>query len=574
MDIPVISRWFDKLLSPSQPDPESANILANTSGVDLAQDNATPLPMGVGSLLTGDDLSFFKYWLSTYKSYDEDRLSRYKTYEVMDVNSTEVSLMLDTYAAEALSIGFIDHPLTIQFSDPKAEQEVLSILYRSDFFNQTLANVRSLAKYGDLFYRITIDEGTGEVSIRKMNPSQITAVEVKGFSGILGYKINATGADTYRKNYNQGSPVLKDHILKPWDVIQFTIHSDEFAPYGKSEIEKVRSAYDQLITMEALFAISRANRVERLVIKVPTNLSNPTSAFAKLQQLKAQIKSVVLGQGSQGRFTANKEWGLTDVLFMPADKDFDIDKLASSIDISSDEDVRYFLEKMINGGRLPKGFMSGDEVTDRGSMLQQQDLKFSRSIIPLQQAYVAGVVKLCTVLAILRGYKNCQVTASLEKPNQVTSEQIRNYSEQMQAASNFIKTYMELAMPDQLGMPGQPMENVSEDGEGPPSGDQGLAPMIMPKKISPELFISIMMKFGVPKTIATSIIESPENLDVPNTKVTNTDSMVNLSKQLGNEGIKFTSNSIDHSYVTYIKENYKSPTPKTRKRRSVEVELS
>lgn len=498
----------------------------------------------------------------------------------MDTNSTEVSLMLDTYAAEALSIGFVDHPLTITFSDSKAEQDVLSILNRANFFNETLSNVRSLAKYGDLFYRITVDEEAKDLNVKKLTPDQVTAVSVDGFKGVLGYKINTlTGDSRQKRTYNSSSPVIKDHVLKPWDIAQFTIFSDDFAPYGKSELEKVRSAYDQLITMEALFAISRANRVERIVIKVPTNLSNPTSAFAKLQQLKGQIKSVVLGQSSQTRFSANKEWGLTDILFMPADENFDIDKLSSSIDISSDEDVRYFLEKMINGSRLPKGFFSGDEVTDRGSMLQQQDLKFSRSIIPLQQAYVSGVVKLCTILAILKGHKDVQVKASLEKPTQITEVQVKSYSDQISVASNYIKTYMEIAMPDELGPAPTP-----EGDQGTKEGDEEQGPpkpqmMVMPKKISPQLFISIMMKFGIPESIATSILETDTEFVVPNSKVSSDDSLAtfNAVDDKKSESIKSSSLTENSVLYKYIKENYSKvevvKSNKTRASRLVEVEL-
>ena len=471
----------------------------------------------------------------------------------MDSNSTEVSLMLDTYAAEALSIGFIDNPLRIEFSDKKAGEVILSILKKANFFNDTLNNIRSLAKYGDLFYQILQDETSGELSLRKVSASSIEIVEIKGLKGILGFKLNALSKNNEdQKIYKLATSLIKDNTLKPWDVIQFTIPSDDYYPYGRPEIERIRSAYDQLITMEALFAISRANRVERIVIKVPTNQSNPTSAFAKLQQLKANIKSVVLGTGSQGRFTANKEWGLTDILFMPNDDKFDIDKLSSNIDISSDEDVRYFLEKMINGSRLPKGFLSGDEVTDRGNMLAQQDLRFSRAIIPLQQAYVAGVVKLCTILGVMLGAKDLQVEAFLEKPTQITQEQIGRYAEQIAAATNYIQTYLTLCAPP---VPAPPTQL---DPTGRPIAQEPLMP-----KIPVELFVSILMKFGVPESIAKSAL-AMDGTSGPDTVVTSNDSIV-----------KFTTENMNPKELEYVKSSFRQVVnlnPKTNT--LVEVTLS
>ena len=510
MEIPIISKWYNKLITKSNYSPETKLELASKSGVKLADDNETPFPLGVSAL--ADETSFFKYWLTTYKDYNEERLSRYKTYDVMDSNSTEVSLMLDTYASESLSVGFIDHPLSIDIDNKEARAKVLSILNKAEFLENSLANIRSLVKYGDLFYRILTDDSTNELFIKKLTPDKVSAVSVPGLKGVLGFKINSSAKDLEaRNNANLPSLPKKDHILNPWDVVQFSLFSDEFYPYGKSELERIRSAYDQLITMEALFAISRANRVERLVIKVPTNLSNPTSAFSKLQQLKAQIKSVVLGQGKTGRFSANKEWGLTDTLFMPADKDFGIEKLSSTIDISSDEDVRYFFEKLINGTRIPKGFLSGDEVTDRGNMLAQQDLRFSRTLIPIQQSYVNGVSKLCSVLLIILGYYEAKVSVTLEKPNQITKEQIANYDSQIISATNYLKAFIEMTE--------TPEPAVANDEKGNP-----VQQLVQPK-VSAELFVSTLIKFGVPKSIAMAAMTEPST-DATSTKVSSSDSVI------------------------------------------------
>ena len=105
------------------------------------------------------------------------------------------------------------------------------------------------------------------------------------------------------------------------------------------------------------------------------------------------MKNAIFGS-SDGTRSKSRIAALTDVLFIPGSerKEYGIDRLQSSIDVSSIDDVEYFRDKMLMATRLPKGYLLADQVIriDEGA-LAQQDLKFSRSLLPMQFGYVDGL---------------------------------------------------------------------------------------------------------------------------------------------------------------------------------------
>ena len=259
----------------------------------------SPRDMNIFSVDRRNDTpsGFFQYWMDEgFVSQDANdieigRKARYEGYRIMDDNSAEASLSLDTYADESLASGRTEEsPVKIYVSDKKLGKQALDILKAQNLvsdghhgFTTHRSSIRTLAKYGDVFHQFVRESPKSPIQIQRIrDPAKIKKIwEPKSQTCLLFIKQDENNREKER--------------LFPWEVSHYAIPDDQFYPYGRSILEPTRSPYKQLIINEALMALSRSSKVERLVIKVPTSGSNPASVFSQLITAKSQMKNAVFG---------------------------------------------------------------------------------------------------------------------------------------------------------------------------------------------------------------------------------------------------------------------------------------
>lgn len=553
--IPPIQKWLKDIFGTKDLGPELTQTLAAKTGLDTINIDGKEEPLPPGLDLSGKELSFYKSWLETYKTEDESRLLRYKTYDIMDQNSSDVQLMLDTFRDEALSVGFVEEPVEINITgSSKAKTDILTVLAENKVLENKLGDIRSIAKYGDMYKRLIIEGDPAKPTIQIANMSQyeVEVTYLKEIKKKLGYII-----DRMKKDAASAKAVVRQpgvdtrYRLQPWEIVQFNIPDNQYEPYGRSILEAVRVPFDQLVTMEALYAVTRANRVERLIVKIPTNATNPTNAFKKLQEVRSFFKSVILGQPMTGRSTINKDIGLTDMIWMPADEGYELDKIASSIDVSSDEDVRYFLEKFIAASRLPKGFFLSDQATDRGSMLSSQDLKFARALLPLQKAYTEGLTMMCTYIGTILGHDNFDVQVNLFKPPQINREQVEMYAAQINVAQSLIGAFKSAAFEQ------DPNAGVAVN-------------------VTPDTFVTVLEKLGIPEPILDVLRNAEMVQQMPTESVKETVKKVLESPARAIAVSSRASEMFTKSHLKVLRESYVSSFTKLQKqsKKSSKVEVT
>ena len=207
----------------------------------------------------------------------------------------------------------------------------------------------------------------------------------------------------------------------------------------------MRSSFDQLTTLEALLGISRASKIQRLVFYVPMpNGVSAMDSFGYLQDFKANyLNSAFTDQGSlkNGR----KIPGAMSILTLPVSHDgkkVEVDHIESNIDLSSIEDVEYFLDKILRNSSLPKGYLIGEDVITTAQALEAQDLKLKRTLIPLKQALLTGLMNLVENVLTHAGYdvSNLKIDIELNEPIQVPADVIQKYSD----INELLKSCLEL----------------------------------------------------------------------------------------------------------------------------------
>lgn len=244
----------------------------------------------------------------------------------------------------------------------------------------------------------------------------------------------------------------------------FKIYSEITEPYGKSMLWSMRSAFDQLTTLEALLGISRASKIQRLVFTVPMpNGVSFVDAYGYLNEFRSNyINSIFADMGSAK--AGRKLPGAMSILTLPESHDgkkVTVDKIEANIDLSQTEDVEYFLDKILRSSNLPKGYLVGDDVITTAQTLEAQDLKLKRALIPLRQGLLQGMMNLIENILTHAGYDVSKLTikVGLNEPVQVPADVIEKYAD----ISELLKSFIELnpAMPDinkfqflvKMGMP-------------------------------------------------------------------------------------------------------------------------
>lgn len=461
-----------KIVESSSYDQDSNTLFVTNPGISaqLLKSLAKKQGFRIGQVKTGEYISIplnyrqedlddkyisqFDNFLDTYTNFNKNYhtlLTAYKTFDLMEENLGEVDLILSTYVEEVLSTGFVDDPLKIKISNPDAQKIVDAVLYKNKFFARLPMIVRNIAKYGNMGFTLSypylmteydeIDANVEEHKIDVVKDLVITPVNPKFFKVTCDNWYNVINYQTQIDNtysYTNNLVSVQNLTWQPWQFQHFLIYSEITEPYGQSMLWSMRSSFDQLTTLEALLAVSRASKVQRLVISIPIPVgASQMDAYQYLNEFKANYLSSLFTD-APGTKAGRKIPGATSIFVKPAIKDFTIDKIDSNIDLSSTEDVEYFLDKILRNSKLPKGYLVGDDTITTAQTLESQDLKLSRALVPLKKALVDGTLGLVEKILVHAGFdvSKINVEVTLNKPIQISNDLIAKYNDIIQLIGN------------------------------------------------------------------------------------------------------------------------------------------
>lgn len=399
--------------------------------------------------LNNEDFSIYDDFMSTYTYYDGNyntMLSAYQTFDLMAENLSEIDLILDTYVAEVLGQGFVENPLNIRISNQKAQTLIEKVFYKNKIY-QRLPNItKSLAKYGNYGFTLSYpylenwmadDE---EVDISRLDILEdlvISFINPKNFEVNCDEYLNPINYKTTEKRAyvnTRKSSREQYKIWQNWQFVHMLLPDEITEPYGKSMLWSMRSAFDQLTTLEALLGISRASKIQRLVFYVPMpNGINLVDSYGYLQEFRGQYLNSIFTDMNSNK-AGRKVPGAMSILTLPMSHDgkkVEVDHIESNIDLSSVEDVQYFLDKILRNSNLPKGYLVGEDVITTAQTLDAQDLKLRRALIPLKKGLVNGIMNLVEKVLTHAGYdvSKLEVEVSLTEPIQIPADVIAKYND-------------------------------------------------------------------------------------------------------------------------------------------------
>ena len=331
-----------------------------------------------------------------YSDVATDRISKYRDYDKMDLESTECHTALSIFAEESSQLDsktglkmWAESP-----KNPKIAEELNGMFQRINVEAKAYGIYRNIAKYGDCFmYNLLGSYGVHDVYF--VHPSRVARVQD---DGLLGFK------STDLANLVQVDN--KNSLFKPWDFIHFRLLCyDQENVYGKSELESLRKVWKQLSMLETMICLYRiAKSVQRNIFYVDVGQASGAETTQILKEYEKFLKNkttFVDPKTKEFRLDFNPATMLQDIVWPTRPNSLSkVEYLQNSNQMGPLEDLEYFRNKIRSGLQIPKDYFDGEFASGlwrANEALQLQDRRFARKVAKFQDAMRDGMVRLCQI---------------------------------------------------------------------------------------------------------------------------------------------------------------------------------
>ena len=197
-----------------------------------------------------------------------------------------------------------------------------------------------------------------------------------------------------------------------------------------SYLNKARRHFRMLSLMEDLMLIYRLDRsVERRVFKIFVGAIDDADVEAYMENIVNQFKRKQLVDPITGQIDLRKNLlNSMDDIFIPirdVNSQSTIETLPAAQNLTAIDDIKYMQNKVLSALRIPKSFLNFEEAQGDGKNLALMDIRFTRVINRIQQAFLLELTKVATIHLYLLGFEDelTNFTLSMNNPS-TQSEQL------------------------------------------------------------------------------------------------------------------------------------------------------
>jgi hypothetical protein len=353
----------------------------------------------------------------------------YRDAELMDA-FPEIGSALDIYSEEATTLNDKGMMINI-YSKSNRIKSILEDLFVNRLQIHTVLPmiVRTTCKYGNDFHLLNINDREGILGWR-----QLPVYEIERYEGDL----------TNPYNYMTGNGNDKDELkfvwvgkndatpYRSWQVSHFRLLNDSlYLPYGVSILNKARRHWRILALMEDMMLIYRLERsIERRVYKINVGGIDDKDVPAYIQEIANNFKRTPVVDPLTGQLDLRKNiLGVDQDIFVPVRSENapnPIDTLSGAANLNQIEDLKFIQNKVLSALRVPKAFLNFEESTGDGKNLALMDIRFSRSVMKVQQSIILELTKIATIHLYLMGMEDelTNFTITMNNPS-TQSEMMR-----------------------------------------------------------------------------------------------------------------------------------------------------
>lgn len=353
-------------------------------------------------------------WLAEQLRLSRERRKIIQDYEVMDNESPEISSALDIYADNTVEgDSESDEVITIKTDDPKVAEVLGDLKRRLKLDSLVWPIARSLAKYGEDFEEIVVNDRMEIVRLNFLHPEEMIRNENRRG------EFPEDGPAFEQKDVSTDKTIAE---FEPWQIIHFRLQKDRGSRYGTSSspLHPVRKVYKQLSMMEDAVVIARLTRAhQRFVHIIDTANLNPDEARDHVKRVRREMRKRRMINPHTGKLDLDfNPLSIEEDIFIGAGENSraDVKVLGGDTNVGKLSDLEYFQNKQFAALKVPKAYLGMERDVNAKATLTQQDVQFARTVRRIQYAIQEGFRQLFDFALLLKGIDPASVKYTISLP--------------------------------------------------------------------------------------------------------------------------------------------------------------
>lgn len=290
--------------------------------------------------------------------------------------------------------------------------------------------IRAMCKYGNQFMLLDVDNKNGVKGWKQMPVFNMERIE----NGIqnpygAGASIAVNGITKDDADMSTQFIWLDDNNsqipFRDWQIAHFRLLTNSlYLPYGVSYLNAARRHWRMLSLMEDMMLIYRLERsIERRVYKIFVGAIDDADVQAYVERIANEFKRTPIVDPMTGQIDLRKNILSVDQdIFIPVRDEnapTPIDTLSAAQNMTALDDIKFVQNKVLTALRIPKSFLNFEEAAGEGKNLALMDIRFTRTVNRIQQAFLMELTKVASIHLFLLGFNDelNNFTLSMNNPS-------------------------------------------------------------------------------------------------------------------------------------------------------------
>lgn len=311
--------------------------------------------------------------------------------------------------------------------------------------------VRGMCKYGNMFMMLNVDHKNGVLGWKQLPVFNVERLEngIENPYGGQGYRLaqNVDKNSDLTTKFIWTDETSKQIPFRNWQIAHFRLITNSlYLPYGVSYLNAARRHWRMLSLMEDMMLIYRLERsIERRIYKIYVGAIDDADVQAYVQDIANNFKRTPIIDPMTGQIDLRKNIMSVDQdIFIPVrdpSAPTPIETLAAAQNLTALDDIKFVQNKVLTALRIPRTFLNFDETTGNGQNLALEDVRFTRTINRIQQAFLMELTKVAIIHLYLLGFDDDLTNFSLTMNNPSTQAEqleIENVSKKIGAVQTAV----------------------------------------------------------------------------------------------------------------------------------------
>ena len=378
----------------------------------------------------------------------------YRDADLMDAYP-EIGAALDILSDEACIAKDSTGAVVNVYSKSERVKSILEDLFVNRLNIQLTAQmvIRAMCKYGNQFMLLDIDHKKGVKGWKQLPVFQVERIENGIVNPYGGGGMSAAVNGKNQENVDMSTQFVwvdgnnSQVPFRNWQVAHFRLLSNSiYLPYGCSYINAARRHWRALSLMEDMMLIYRLERsIERRVYKIFVGSIDDADVQGYVEQVANELKRTPIVDPLTGQLDLRKNiLGVADDLFIPVRTEnapTPIDTLPAAQNMTAIDDIKFMQNKVLAALRIPKSFLNFEETAGDGKNLSLMDIRFTRAINRIQQAFLMELTKVASIHLYLLGFDDelTNFTLTMNNPStQAEQLEIENMQKKIDAVRDAV----------------------------------------------------------------------------------------------------------------------------------------